>query len=313
MAVVTGPLFSIDASGQFARSMVYGKWKGINTCKFFSEPGGDSTARQDFVRNIFSLAVTKYHRLSGYDKEAWNKRAAGTPMSGYNLFMKQVMANLTAGVNRFNVIHDVEAKKILSTSAEFEVNIDEAAPFQVRWGERGKSLQNRILIAAEQIIQGSFSFTIAELRPAMEYAFRVIQEPILVNPPEEAIITLSGADGVTLYEFLISSVTSKDEEVLNTSLIHSIENGPADVDDLNRIELSWDPVIGASRYFVYLVDRNEQLAYQLARTSNTSFAFRGEEPLGYIELAPDWHYPQEVRPITYIVGESGDYEFMAAQ
>jgi len=313
MAIVTGPLFSIDASGQFARSMIYSKWKGINTCKIYSQPGGDSTARQDFVKEIFSLATTKYHRLSGYDKEAWNARAAGTPMSGYNLFMKQVMANLTAGVNRFNVIHDVEARNILSTSAEFEVNIDETANFQVRWGERGKALHNRILVAPEQISQGSFVFTIDELRPAMEYAFRVIQEPILVGPPEDVTITLSGADGATLYEFLISSETSKGEEVLNTSMIHSIDNGPLDVDDLNRIELSWEPVIGASRYFVYLVDRDEQLAYELVRTSNTSFAFRGEEPNGFIELAPDWYYPKEVRHITYIVGESGDYQFIAAQ
>jgi len=312
MATVTGPLFSIDASGQFARSLVYAKWRGINTCRFFGQPGGDSTARQDFVRSIFSLAASKYHRLSGYDKEAWNRRAAGTPMSGYNLFMKLVMANLTAGVNRFNVIHDVETKKILSTSAEFEVNVDEAAPFQVRWGERGKSLQNRLLVAADAISDGSFTFTISDLRPAMEYAFRVIQEPILVSPPEDVTLTLSGADGTTLYEFLISAVTSKDDEILDTSLIHAIENGPADVDDLNRIDLSWEPVTGASRYFVYLVDREEQQAYQLARTATTSFAFRGEEPLGVIELPADWYYPQDIRPITYIVGESGDYQFMAA-
>jgi len=40
MAKVTGPLMSIDASGAFADTMVYAKWKGIKYSRQYAIPSG---------------------------------------------------------------------------------------------------------------------------------------------------------------------------------------------------------------------------------------------------------------------------------
>jgi len=319
MAIVTGPLFSIDASGQFAKSLVFGKWKGINTVRRYATPGGDTTARQAFVRDTFSKAVDMYHSLSGKDQEAWNRRALGTPMSGYNLFIRSVMSNLTAGVNRYNVISRVETTKLMANSATFEVQISEPAYFEILWDEEGKTLRNDIFITPDQVSGSSgnysFTFTLVGLEPAKSYEFRIVQEPILIVPPSEVELEVVGEEGDAHYEFLISTISGKGEEIMDTSLIHDIENGPDEPDLTNRVEITWEEVLGARGYRVYLINRDEDEAYLISRTTNTSFFYRGleiDEPEETIELAPDWHYPQDIRPIKYIVGESGNYHFTAA-
>lgn len=57
MAKVTGPLMSIDASGAFADTMVYAKWKGINYSRQYAIPANPKTANQIQIRDYFTSAV----------------------------------------------------------------------------------------------------------------------------------------------------------------------------------------------------------------------------------------------------------------
>lgn len=48
-AKVTGPLISIDASGAFADTMVYGKWKRINYSGQYAVPGNSRMANRHSI------------------------------------------------------------------------------------------------------------------------------------------------------------------------------------------------------------------------------------------------------------------------
>lgn len=51
MAKVTGPLMSMDASGAFGGTLVFGKWKGRNTVRQLVTPSNPQTAGQTMARN----------------------------------------------------------------------------------------------------------------------------------------------------------------------------------------------------------------------------------------------------------------------
>lgn len=51
MAKVTGPLMSLDASGAFGGSLVFGKWKGRNTVRQLVTPANPQSSGQQDSRN----------------------------------------------------------------------------------------------------------------------------------------------------------------------------------------------------------------------------------------------------------------------
>ena len=51
MAKVTGPLMSMDASGQFGGTIVFSKWKGRNTVRQLVPPSNPRTVGQEDARN----------------------------------------------------------------------------------------------------------------------------------------------------------------------------------------------------------------------------------------------------------------------
>ena len=51
MATVTGPLFSIDASGGYASTMVFSKWKGRNYVRQLVIPSNPQSIAQETARN----------------------------------------------------------------------------------------------------------------------------------------------------------------------------------------------------------------------------------------------------------------------
>lgn len=54
MAKVKGPLFSIDASGAVAESMVHANWKGIHVVRGYVEPSNPSTENQKVIRQFLA-------------------------------------------------------------------------------------------------------------------------------------------------------------------------------------------------------------------------------------------------------------------
>lgn len=103
MAKPKAPLFSLGASGQLGKVLVYGNWKGIDVAREYVIPANPNTALQSTQRGRLTSAVTDWHTtgadaLEGADKTAWN-RFAGTlkPMSGFNAFTQAFIDELVAG------------------------------------------------------------------------------------------------------------------------------------------------------------------------------------------------------------------------
>lgn len=61
MAKVTGPLMSMDASGGFGGTLVFGKWKGRNTVRQLVKPANPRTAGQEDGRNAVRVVGTMQH------------------------------------------------------------------------------------------------------------------------------------------------------------------------------------------------------------------------------------------------------------
>jgi hypothetical protein len=61
MAKVTGPLMSLDASGGFASTLVFGKWKGRNTVRQLVRPSNPQSADQELARNKVRIVGTAQH------------------------------------------------------------------------------------------------------------------------------------------------------------------------------------------------------------------------------------------------------------
>lgn len=89
MARVTGPLFSLDASGTIAGAMTFSKWKGINYVRLRVIPANPQTASQVSQRNTLAAATSVWKwstSLDAVSKASWNTSASGTGMSGFNRF-----------------------------------------------------------------------------------------------------------------------------------------------------------------------------------------------------------------------------------
>lgn len=100
MAKVIGPLQSLDASGKFANSMVFSKWKGINTVRQYVIPTYRRTTEQGNIRDLISDASVAWKNgstvggtaIDAAYKLAYNNAAAGSAYSGFNLFIKDCVA-----------------------------------------------------------------------------------------------------------------------------------------------------------------------------------------------------------------------------
>ena len=99
MAKVKGPLFSLSAGGQLAKTLVYGDWKGIDWVRQYVIPANPKTADQQEQRGFFTAAIEAWH-IDGYtedDVTAFNLYALTSKivLSGFNMFVKlKVLASV---------------------------------------------------------------------------------------------------------------------------------------------------------------------------------------------------------------------------
>lgn len=73
MAKVTGPLMSLDASGGFAGTLVFGKWKGRNTVRQLVTPSNPQSELQEDARNAIR-AVGSMQRFANLSTELGDGR-----------------------------------------------------------------------------------------------------------------------------------------------------------------------------------------------------------------------------------------------
>ena len=89
MAKVIGPLHSDSASGQFAKTIVFGVWKGIKYARSYVLPENPNTSAQQVIRDYFATSVDAWQTANQTIKDDWNEYVAtnGLAMSGFNFFL----------------------------------------------------------------------------------------------------------------------------------------------------------------------------------------------------------------------------------
>lgn len=98
MAKLSGPLFSANAVGRFAGSIVYNIWRGIQYGKKLTSPAQPRTPRQLLIRGFLAQLSTAWQSLSSGQRGAWqtwadNNQPAdpqfnrNTPWSGMNAYV----------------------------------------------------------------------------------------------------------------------------------------------------------------------------------------------------------------------------------
>ena len=92
MARVTGPLMSVDASGTYAKTLVYSKWKGRNYVRELVIPLNPKSAKQTGVRAMMSFLAQAWAAISAPDKATWAIKAAQKTISEFNAYVGENLA-----------------------------------------------------------------------------------------------------------------------------------------------------------------------------------------------------------------------------
>ncbi len=107
MAKLKGPLFSLGASGQLAKTLVFFPWKGLNVAREYVVPSNPQTALQTTQRDYLTAAVQLVHDaeadagnpLISADQVAYSAlaQAKGKIMTWFNQACKLYLDVIRAG------------------------------------------------------------------------------------------------------------------------------------------------------------------------------------------------------------------------
>jgi hypothetical protein len=133
MARVTGPLFSLSASGKLANAIVFSRWRGVLDVRSWVKPKNNQTVNQMTVRNNFSASVDFYHTLSGADMEGMRKVAENKPFTGYNQYIAWCRDCFEAG-DTWVCIKDVSSSNVTSTGVHLHGTPSQSGKLKAFWG-----------------------------------------------------------------------------------------------------------------------------------------------------------------------------------
>ena len=91
MTRLTGPMFSLTASGTIGDVITYSNWKGLAYARARVIPANPQTASQVSQRNTLTGGVSMYRTVAcvpATSKSSWDFYAYGTGMSGFNRYIK---------------------------------------------------------------------------------------------------------------------------------------------------------------------------------------------------------------------------------
>ena len=91
MTRVTGPLFSLTASGTIGDVITYSNWKGLPYVRTRVIPANPQTAGQVSIRYMMSSGVSAWQDTASVpaaSRLSWDYYASGTGMSGFNRYIK---------------------------------------------------------------------------------------------------------------------------------------------------------------------------------------------------------------------------------
>ncbi len=91
MAKVTGALYSISASGNIKKTIVYTSFRNTPVVKRFSKPTDLDTDEQQAIRGVYKDGTIAWNNLSEFEKDVYKERAKTKKMTGFNLFMQEYL------------------------------------------------------------------------------------------------------------------------------------------------------------------------------------------------------------------------------
>jgi len=171
MAKVTGPLFSLAASGKLANSLVYLSWKGIDDVRQYVIPANPKTSGQQQQRGYFTDGVEDWH-TAGYtadDVAAYNLAALAEklPMSGFNIHEKYFVDAKVSGLTWY-ALTNCAVSGVTASGASVAVNVASDQTGVLHYGT-SKSTMNTTVSGT--FTTDHYDFTLSGLNANTKYYF----------------------------------------------------------------------------------------------------------------------------------------------
>lgn len=103
MVKLTGPCFSLEASGTLGDQITYQKSLKSRTARIKPIPTYSRTAGQDAVRDAVKFGVAQWHELLANQQGLWGYYINPDNNSGYHAFMQQFIARTLAVVFQYQL------------------------------------------------------------------------------------------------------------------------------------------------------------------------------------------------------------------
>lgn len=94
MSVLTGPLFSLTASGTVGKALTYSHWRGRQYVRTRVIPRNPRSAEQVSNRNAFTNLSRLWTQLPAEFQDTWTVSAKGRPLTNRNLMVKANLSTL---------------------------------------------------------------------------------------------------------------------------------------------------------------------------------------------------------------------------
>ena len=173
MAKVKGPLFSLSASGQIAKTLVYGDWKGIDVVRKYVIPANPNTAAQQQQRGYFGNAVEDWHTdgFTAVDVVAWNLYALAQKVaaSGFNMLVKLKIICAVASES-WVALKDCLVTAVGAAGAQINITGTVGSTIKLYWGTSKTSMFNE-----ESMVDtaGDYEVTLAACSASTKYYFYI--------------------------------------------------------------------------------------------------------------------------------------------
>ena len=92
MARVTGPLFSMSASGTVGKTITFASWKGRAYVRERVIPANPKSAKQTGIRAMMSFLSQAWTSISALSKATWEELAAQKSISTFNAFGSETLS-----------------------------------------------------------------------------------------------------------------------------------------------------------------------------------------------------------------------------
>ena len=176
MAKVKGPLFSLSASGQIAKTLVYGDWKGIDIVRKYVIPANPNTAGQQTQRGYFASAVEDWHTdgFTAIDVAAWNLYALAQKVaaSGFNMLVKLKIACAVAAETWVPLV-DCLVTLIGAAGAQINITGTVGSTVKLYWGTSKTSMFNE---EAMVDTAGDYEVTLAACSASTKIYFYIMDK-----------------------------------------------------------------------------------------------------------------------------------------